>query len=93
MLLCILVTGKHPAAQRSLCGDLDAILAKALKKDPDKRYPSVDALADDLRLYLRNKRTGVRGKRLATTLFALAIAVTAIGVFALVALKRPKLAV
>ena len=58
VLLCILITGKHPSAQRSLCGDLDAIVAKALKQDPDERYPSVDALADDLGLFLRTKRIG-----------------------------------
>ncbi|HPF36030.1 MAG TPA: serine/threonine-protein kinase [Candidatus Krumholzibacteria bacterium] len=34
---------------RRLRGDLDVILAKALQKDPARRYPSVDALADDLR--------------------------------------------
>ncbi len=35
--------------QRLLRGDLDTIVAKALKKDPAERYLSVTALADDLR--------------------------------------------
>jgi eukaryotic-like serine/threonine-protein kinase len=37
---------------RVLRGDLDTILAKALKKDPRERYASVGAFADDLRRYL-----------------------------------------
>jgi serine/threonine-protein kinase len=38
---------------RVLRGDLDTILAKALKKDPRERYASVGAFADDLRRYLK----------------------------------------
>ncbi|MBN8489698.1 MAG: serine/threonine protein kinase [Burkholderiales bacterium] len=41
-----------PALRRALRGDLDTILATALQKDPRQRYPSVDALADDLRRHL-----------------------------------------
>ena len=37
---------------RKLAGDLDAILLKALRKEPAQRYPSVEALAEDLRRYL-----------------------------------------
>jgi tetratricopeptide (TPR) repeat protein len=33
---------------RSLRGDIDTILGKALEKDPDRRYASASALADDL---------------------------------------------
>ncbi len=40
---------------RSLRGDLDTIVAKTLKKDPGERYPSVTALDDDLRRYLRHE--------------------------------------
>jgi len=38
--------------RKQLSGDLDVILAKALKKDPKERYVSVGALAADLRNYL-----------------------------------------
>jgi eukaryotic-like serine/threonine-protein kinase len=37
---------------RALRGDLETIVAKALKKDPAERYASVVALADDLQKYL-----------------------------------------
>jgi len=37
-----------PLAKRQLRGDLDAILNKALKKDPAQRYPTVAAFAEDL---------------------------------------------
>ena len=41
--------------RRVLRGDLDTILAKALKKDPRERYASVGAFADDLRRYLKSR--------------------------------------
>ncbi len=50
--------------RRQLQGDLDNILAKALKKDPRERYHSVDALADDLRRHLKSEPVGARGDSL-----------------------------
>ena len=41
-----------PPWRRSLQGDLDNILGKALKRDPGDRYASVGAFADDLKRYL-----------------------------------------
>src|SRR5277367_5393875 len=41
--------------RRVLRGDLDTVLAKALKKDPRERYASVGAFADDLRRYLKSE--------------------------------------
>jgi eukaryotic-like serine/threonine-protein kinase len=38
--------------QARLSGDLDAIVAMAMRKEPDRRYPSVEALADDLNRHL-----------------------------------------
>jgi serine/threonine-protein kinase len=45
--------------RRLLRGDLDTIVAKALKEEPIERYPSVTALADDLRRYLRSGPIGL----------------------------------
>ncbi|MDP9046160.1 MAG: serine/threonine protein kinase [Pseudomonadota bacterium] len=41
-----------PAARRALRGDVDAILNKAMKKDPQERYFSVDAFAQDIERHL-----------------------------------------
>jgi len=43
-----------------LRGDLDTIVAKALKKNPAERYSSVGALADDLRRYLKHEPISAR---------------------------------
>ncbi|MGB2603586.1 MAG: serine/threonine-protein kinase, partial [Candidatus Sulfotelmatobacter sp.] len=45
---------------RQLRGDLDTILAKALKKAPAERYASVTALADDLQRYLNHEPISAR---------------------------------
>jgi serine/threonine-protein kinase len=46
--------GTTPARlRRMLRGDLDTIIAKALKKNAAERYASVTALADDIRRFLR----------------------------------------
>jgi serine/threonine protein kinase len=46
--------------RRVLRGDLDTIVAKALKKNPDERYGAVSALADDLRRFLEKKPIAAR---------------------------------
>jgi tetratricopeptide (TPR) repeat protein len=51
--------------RRSLKGDLDTIVAKALKKSPQERYASVMALADDLRRYLDHQPIRARPDTLA----------------------------
>lgn len=38
--------------RKHLCGDLQAIVTKAIRKEPEARYASAKALADDLRRYL-----------------------------------------
>jgi len=43
-----------------LRGDLDNIVARALKKNPRERYPSVTAFADDIRRYLKHEPVGAR---------------------------------
>ncbi|MGH7710601.1 MAG: protein kinase domain-containing protein, partial [Gemmatimonadaceae bacterium] len=46
-------------------GDLDTIVAKALRKAPAERYQSVLAFADDLRRYLRHEPVSARPDSLA----------------------------
>src|SRR5688500_7995315 len=68
--------------RRELRGDLDRILAKALEKDPDRRYASVEALAGDLDRHLhglpvRAQRPSLRyraGKFVRRHAFGLAVA-------------------
>jgi serine/threonine-protein kinase len=43
---------RAPHRQRALAGDLDNILAQALRATPGQRYATVTALADDLRRHL-----------------------------------------
>jgi eukaryotic-like serine/threonine-protein kinase len=38
--------------RKALAGDLDNIILKALDKDPERRYPSVEHLSEDLRRHL-----------------------------------------
>jgi serine/threonine protein kinase len=51
--------------QSRLQGDLDNIVAKALRKVPADRYASVAALADDLRRHLRDQPVSARADSLA----------------------------
>ncbi len=50
---------------RTLRGDLDTIVTKALKKDPRERYASVTAFADDLRRVLDHQPISARRDSLA----------------------------
>ncbi|HEY0745217.1 MAG TPA: tetratricopeptide repeat protein [Steroidobacteraceae bacterium] len=53
--------GLSPQRLRTrLSGDIDAIVAMAMRKEPDKRYPSVEALADDLRRHLAGQPVQAR---------------------------------
>ena len=78
--------------RRLLRGDLDTIVAKALKKEPKERYASVTAFAEDLRRYLRSEPISaradtlayhvtkfIRRNRLAVTLTMLAVVAIAAG--------------
>jgi serine/threonine-protein kinase len=46
--------------RRTLRGDLDTIIAKALKKKPNERYGSVTELANELQRYLRHEPISAR---------------------------------
>ena len=56
-----------PKLRRRLVGDLDAIVDRALRKEPERRYGSVDAFARDLRRHLASQpveaRKGTLGYR------------------------------
>ncbi len=49
-----------PRLKRTLRGDLDNILARALRRVPQERYGSVQEFADDLGRYLRNEPVQAR---------------------------------
>jgi serine/threonine-protein kinase len=51
--------------RRELRGDLDTIVGKALKKNPQERYPSVTGFADDLQRYLKHEPISARPDTLA----------------------------
>ncbi|MFT3791095.1 MAG: serine/threonine-protein kinase [Rudaea sp.] len=49
-----------PVGRRALRGDLDAIVGKALRREPDARYADARALADDLRRHLAHEPVRAR---------------------------------
>ena len=72
-----------PALARSLRGELDWVVMRALQKQRTRRYPTAAALADDVSRYLRSEpvwagppsvlyRLGVAARRHKTAVFALA---------------------
>jgi serine/threonine protein kinase len=48
----LLLTSRRERLRRRLSGDLDNIVMKALRKEPGRRYGSVDQLSEDLRRHL-----------------------------------------
>ena len=48
-------TGETTISTRSLRGDLDWIVMRAMEKDRERRYPSAAAFADDLERYLHHE--------------------------------------
>ena len=53
-------TNDREKVRRQLRGDLDNIVLKALRKDPSRRYGSVDQLASDIRRHLEGLPVGAR---------------------------------
>jgi serine/threonine-protein kinase len=52
--------GELARRRRALQGDLDAILLKTLRKEPQARYATVSALAEDLGRFLADQPVGAR---------------------------------
>ena len=50
-----------PTPRERLSRDLDAIVLKALRKEPERRYATVDRLAQDIRRYLDGQPVDARG--------------------------------
>ena len=76
VLLHELLTSQRPPAEHDgsphlLRGDLDAITSRALQTDPEQRYPSAEALAEDVERHLAHLpiRFGAGGWRYATAKF------------------------
>ena len=82
---------------RSLRGDLDTIVAKALKKKPSERYPNAEALASDLRHWLAHEPISARPDSATYVLsrfvrrHRVAVAFGSLGVLALVGLTAVSL--
>ena len=58
--LASLTRGLAPARVKALRGDLDNILARCLRANPDSRYASATALADELQRYLQDLPVSAR---------------------------------
>lgn len=54
------VSANPAIVPQRLSGDLDAIIARALRKEPQDRYQTVEALAEDLRRHLRGEPVAAR---------------------------------
>ena len=50
--------------KRKLSGDLDVIILKALRKEPARRYASVEQLSEDIRRYMEGRPVRARGDTL-----------------------------
>ena len=68
----LITHARQPASTSRIPADLDAIVMKALRREPSQRYASVAELADDLRAFLASRpvqamrgRTGYRMRRFA----------------------------
>jgi serine/threonine protein kinase/tetratricopeptide (TPR) repeat protein len=79
--------GLSPQRLRTrLSGDLDAIIGMAMRKEPDRRYPSVEAFAADLQRHLTGRPVRARhgDRRYHAAKFLRRHALAAVGVAAVV---------
>lgn len=56
-----LISLKRNYSSRHLKGDLDNIIMMALRKEPERRYPTVSAFADDIRNFQQGKPVAATG--------------------------------
>ena len=54
-------SGTDARVRRRLAGDLDAIVLRAMQKDPERRYPTADGLAADIRRHRSRHPVSARG--------------------------------
>ena len=66
-------TPANEVRARQLRGDLDAIVLKALDKEPSKRYQSAAAFAEDIERYLARKPIQARPARITDQLYKFAL--------------------
>jgi tRNA A-37 threonylcarbamoyl transferase component Bud32 len=59
-LICLTESAAPSRWNRTLPRDLDFVLAKALRKEPEQRYAAVDALAGDVRAVLESRPVQAR---------------------------------
>lgn len=82
---------KAATVRRTLAGDLDSIVLKAIQRDPAKRYSTVEQFCGDIQRYLERRPVSLRKNTLAyrarkfITRHKPGIVTTAIGVAALIA--------
>jgi serine/threonine-protein kinase len=82
-------TSTSAALRRQLCGDLDAIVRKSLRVEPEKRYASAEALLNDVQRHLDGRPVSARSGTFAYVAhrFArrhrIAVAAAGVGLFAL----------
>src|SRR5262249_30740003 len=92
--ICVREPRKPSAVVKELDSDLDNIVLKALRKEPERRYTSAVELADDLDRYLQDRPVKARretvlyrGRKLAkrSRLLLITSFATAVAVFGLIA--------
>jgi hypothetical protein len=82
---------KIGARDRRFRGDLEVIVAKALEKDPERRYHTVEALADDVRRFLDGRAIEARADSAwyvlakASRRFRMPLTLAAVGVILVIA--------
>ncbi|WP_223786674.1 serine/threonine-protein kinase [Marinicella meishanensis] len=64
ILASAVINQQQGQLRKQLSGELDAILAKAIHKDPERRYASAQQLADDLGRYLNHHPIKARPDRI-----------------------------